>query len=172
MLQLEDLGITDDVWLQQDGTWHIMRLVFVNTVVRFSRCVGFTVWSPWLPAPLGLPPRNPDPLPCDNCLWGFLKETVAQQCYQTTVQLKEAVRLAFTRVTLHMLQQCPTEHHAVLFFVMRVTEHKQIHWTLVPPNQFTAVPFSVGKETHQEAFGTEASSQVDCLYWLLDSPKC
>jgi hypothetical protein len=38
--------------------------------------------------------------------------------------------------------------------------------TKVPPNQFTAIPFSVGKKTHQEAFGTEASGQVGCLYWL------
>jgi hypothetical protein len=39
--------------------------------------------------------------------------------------------------------------------------------TEVPPNQFTAIPFSVGKNTHQEAAGTEASGQVGCLYWLL-----
>jgi hypothetical protein len=37
----------------------------------------------------------------------------------------------------------------------------------VPPNQFTAIPFGVGKKTYQEATGTEASGQVDCLYWLL-----
>ena len=36
----------------------------------------------------------------------------------------------------------------------------------VPPNHFTAIPFSVGKKTHQEAIGTEASGQVNCLYWL------
>jgi hypothetical protein len=36
----------------------------------------------------------------------------------------------------------------------------------VPPKQFSAIPFSVGKKTCQEAFGTEASGQVDCLYLL------
>jgi hypothetical protein len=39
--------------------------------------------------------------------------------------------------------------------------------TGVPPNQFTDVPFSVGKKkkkTHQEAFGTEA---LDLQYILL-----
>jgi hypothetical protein len=36
----------------------------------------------------------------------------------------------------------------------------------VSPNQFTGIPFSVGKKTHQEAFGTETSGQVDCLYQL------
>jgi ribonuclease HI len=34
----------------------------------------------------------------------------------------------------------------------------------VPPNQFTAIPFSVHTKTHHEAVGTEASGQVDCLY--------
>jgi hypothetical protein len=34
----------------------------------------------------------------------------------------------------------------------------------VPPNQFTAILFSVGKKTHQEAVRTEVSGQVDCLY--------
>ena len=38
--------------------------------------------------------------------------------------------------------------------------------TEVSPNHFTAIPFSAGKKTHQEAYGTEASGQVDCLYWL------
>jgi hypothetical protein len=35
----------------------------------------------------------------------------------------------------------------------------------VPPNQFIAiqVPFSVGKNTHQKAIGTEESGQVGCL---------
>jgi hypothetical protein len=37
----------------------------------------------------------------------------------------------------------------------------------VPPDQFTAIPFSVGKKINQEAVGTEASSQMGCLYWLL-----
>jgi ribonuclease HI len=32
--------------------------------------------------------------------------------------------------------------------------------TEVPPNQFTATLLSVGKKTHQEAFGTETSGQV------------
>ena len=36
-----------------------------------------------------------------------------------------------------------------------------------PPYQFAAIAFSVGKKTHQEAIGTEASGQVDCPYWLL-----
>jgi ribonuclease HI len=38
--------------------------------------------------------------------------------------------------------------------------------TEVPPNQFTAIPFRVGEKTNQEPIGTEASGQVDCLYWL------
>ena len=38
--------------------------------------------------------------------------------------------------------------------------------TEFPPNQFTAILFSVGKKTHQEAIGTEALGQVDCLYWF------
>jgi hypothetical protein len=36
----------------------------------------------------------------------------------------------------------------------------------VSPNQFAAIPFNVGKNLHQEAIGTEAPGQVDCLYWL------
>jgi hypothetical protein len=36
----------------------------------------------------------------------------------------------------------------------------------VSPNQFAAIPFSVGKKPHQEAIGTEALGQVDYLYWV------
>jgi hypothetical protein len=36
----------------------------------------------------------------------------------------------------------------------------------VPPNQFAVIPVRVDKTTHLEAFGTEASGHVDCLYWL------
>jgi hypothetical protein len=36
--------------------------------------------------------------------------------------------------------------------------------TVVPPHQFTAVPFSVSKKTHEKAVGIEASGQVDCVY--------
>jgi ribonuclease HI len=36
--------------------------------------------------------------------------------------------------------------------------------TEVPSNQFTAIPFSVGKKKTQDAIGTEAPGQVDCLY--------
>jgi hypothetical protein len=39
--------------------------------------------------------------------------------------------------------------------------------TEIPPNQFTGILFSVGKKTHQQAFGTEASGQV-----AGNSPKC
>jgi ribonuclease HI len=35
--------------------------------------------------------------------------------------------------------------------------------TEIPPNQYTTMPFSVGKKTHQEAIGTGASGQVGCL---------
>jgi hypothetical protein len=54
-----------------------------------------------LPTPLDWPPRNPDLSPCDNSLWSFLKDMVAQQCYQTA----EDFRLPFKRVTLRMLQK-------------------------------------------------------------------
>jgi hypothetical protein len=37
----------------------------------------------------------------------------------------------------------------------------------VSTNQFAVLSFSVGQKTHQEAFGTEASGHVGCLYWLL-----
>jgi hypothetical protein len=51
------------------------------------------------------PPRSPDLSTCDNSLWGFKKEIVAQQHYQTTDDLKQAVRLAFNRVTPQMLRK-------------------------------------------------------------------
>jgi hypothetical protein len=39
--------------------------------------------------------------------------------------------------------------------------------TEVPPNPFTAIPFSAGKKkTYEAAIGTEASGQVGFLYWL------
>jgi hypothetical protein len=40
-------------------------------------------------------------------LWGLKKEIVAQQRYQTTDDLKQAVRLAFNRVTPQMLRKIP-----------------------------------------------------------------
>jgi hypothetical protein len=41
-----------------------------------------------------------------------------------------------------------------------------IYGPLYNYNRFTATLFSVGKRTHQESFGTEASGQVGCQYWL------
>ena len=37
-----------------------------------------------LPAPFHWPPLSPDLTTCDNSLWGFTKEKVAQQRYTNT----------------------------------------------------------------------------------------
>ena len=61
--------------------------------------------SPVLPAPLAWPPRSPDLTTYDNSLWGFKKGIVSQRRYNTTDELKDAVRQAFRQVTPAMLRK-------------------------------------------------------------------
>lgn len=102
--QLEELGILNGVWFQQDGApahYAISVREYLAEVFR-NRWIGRG--SALLPAPLAWPPRSPDLSTCDNSLWGFIKECVAQQRYETTNDLKEAVRMAFARISPQMLR--------------------------------------------------------------------
>ena len=61
--------------------------------------------SPELPAPLAWPPRSSDLTTCDNSRWGFIKGVISQCRYNTTDELKDAVRQAFRQVTPAMLRK-------------------------------------------------------------------
>ena len=62
---------------------------------------GSATW----PAPLDWPPQNSDVIICDNSLWGFIKEKVAQQHYTNTDEVKQAVTDAFNEITSQMLRR-------------------------------------------------------------------
>jgi hypothetical protein len=101
--QLENLGIKDDAWFQHGGApaHYALAVREYLSEVFWDRWIGHG--SPVLPAPLDWSPRSPDLSTCDNSLWSFIKEIVAQQRYRTTDDLKQAVRLVFNRVTPQML---------------------------------------------------------------------
>ena len=68
---------------------------------------------------------------CQESLWGFIKEIVAQQPYKTTDDLKQAVGLPFNRIAPQMVRKLSYRTcGAKRWSVMTMTDHKHIHWTL------------------------------------------
>ncbi|KAJ4443937.1 hypothetical protein ANN_05726, partial [Periplaneta americana] len=55
-------------------------------------------------ASMDMSPHSPDLTSCDNALWRFIKNIVAQEQYDTTDQLKDDMRRAFQQITLTMLR--------------------------------------------------------------------
>jgi hypothetical protein len=72
------------------------------------------------------------------------KSSLAWECMQALERLSE-----FNRITLELISR----YHGTPGNVEEdmLTKEGTIK---IPPNQFTAIPFSVGKKTHQQAFGT------------------
>ncbi|KAJ4442792.1 hypothetical protein ANN_04385 [Periplaneta americana] len=58
-----------------------------------------------LPTPLKWSSQSPNLISCDNALWGHIKQKVAQNRYQTTEELKDAVRNVFASITPTMLRK-------------------------------------------------------------------
>ena len=102
--QLQSLGIESNVWLQQDRVPAHFAITVKEYLKVFSSCwIGNE--SATLPAPLDWPPQSPDLTACDNSLWGFMKEKVAQQRYLNTDEVKQVVTDAFNELTPQMLRR-------------------------------------------------------------------
>ena len=57
------------------------------------------------PAPMKWPARIPDLTTCDNSLWGYIKDIVSKQRYQSNDELEAAVTTAFGTITPAMSQK-------------------------------------------------------------------
>ena len=51
------------------------------------------------------PTRSPDLTTCDNSLWGYIKDIVSKQRYDSNDELKAAVTSAFGTITPAMLRK-------------------------------------------------------------------
>ena len=102
--QLEEKGLTERIWLQQDGApahYALAVREFLNEHFP-GRWIGRG--SVERPAPLKWPPRSPDLSTPDNSLWGVIKEHVSARRYATNEELRNAVEDAFRTITPDMLQ--------------------------------------------------------------------
>lgn len=103
--ELQRMNLLERSWFQQDGApphYAITVRQYLNEVFP-NKWIGRG--SVHLPAPLDWPPRSPDLTSCDNALWGIIKAKVSQQRYQTTEQLKDAVRTAFAAINRNLLRK-------------------------------------------------------------------
>jgi len=92
--------------------------------------VSKVFWERWIghvslvPAPLDWPLQTPDLSLFDHSLLGFLKETVAHlhtNCWRPSASSETTFKL----VNYKCCRQCPTEHSAELFCVMRMIQHSK-----------------------------------------------
>jgi hypothetical protein len=115
--QLESMNLTGGVWFQQDGApahYAISVREYLSDVFR-DKWIGRG--SATLAAPLEWPPTGSDLSSCDNAVWGLIKQDLSRKRYQTTEELKEAVRNAFAKRTPAMLRRISQDketHYSVL----------------------------------------------------------
>ena len=115
---LDNLPLADvhDCWLQQDGApAHNSTAVRQYLSERFpGKFIGTHSETPW-------PARSPDLTPLDFFLWGYMKNEVFQECFETEEQLLRSVREAFNKISAEMLVRVldTTVKRAYLFEVNR-----------------------------------------------------
>jgi hypothetical protein len=97
------------------GNRHITHSLLGNTLVWLSGDISLAVDQQCCSLHFTGHIEAPDLSPCDNLLWGFLKEAVAPQRYQSPEDLKQAERLSFKRVVPKFSRKCSAEHGAELF---------------------------------------------------------
>lgn len=95
---------------------HITQSFLGNTLVGLSGNISLAVGHQCSSLHFTGHIEVPDLSPCENSLWGFLKEAVAQQRYQNPENLKQAEILSFKRVIPKWPRKCSAEHGAELFW--------------------------------------------------------
>ena len=114
--QLESFGIKDDPWFKQNGERACYALPVREYLSLASENVSMAVGHKFSSLHFTGHIEVPDLSPCENSLWGFLKEAVAPQRNQTPEDLIQAERLSFKRVTPKRSRKCSTENGAELFW--------------------------------------------------------
>lgn len=98
-LELPDLRDALLYFMQDGAGPHRAREVLRRLLELFGdRLIALGANIPW-------PPRSPDLTPCDFFLWGYLKQMVYRQSYNTIEELKLAIAVAAQSITRDMLQR-------------------------------------------------------------------